>query len=98
MKRIRCDPPDDGLPPRPASVAYTNALNIGADYTDEEREFLAAIDRYKRTRQRPYPTWREVLLVAKALGYRRPDVDEQGQIQAAGNRGNLPRNPESAAV
>jgi hypothetical protein len=43
----------------------------GSDYTDEEREFLQAIDRYKHTYDRPFPTWREVLRVAEALGYRK---------------------------
>ncbi len=43
----------------------------GCDYTEEEREFLVAIDRYKRSARRPYPTWREVLRVIKALGYRK---------------------------
>jgi hypothetical protein len=44
----------------------------GCNYTDDEREFLRAIDRYKRTRGRPFPTWREVLRVLRALGYRKP--------------------------
>ena len=44
----------------------------GWDYTDEEREFLVAIDRYKRLRRRPHPTWREVLNVLRQLGWRKP--------------------------
>ena len=32
-------------------------------------EFITAIERYKRTRQRPFPSWSEVLDVLKALGY-----------------------------
>jgi hypothetical protein len=43
----------------------------GSDYSDEEREFLQAIDEYKRTQRRPYPTWREVLRVLRSLGYRK---------------------------
>jgi hypothetical protein len=43
----------------------------GSDYSDEEREFLQAIDCYKHTFDRPFPTWREVLRVAQALGYRK---------------------------
>lgn len=43
---------------------------VGADYTDEEREFLLAVDTYKR-RVNPRPSWAEVLRLAKALGYRR---------------------------
>ena len=43
----------------------------GSDYSDEERRFLIAIERYRRERRRPYPTWREVLRVVHELGYRR---------------------------
>lgn len=48
----------------------------GSDYTDEEREFLLAIDRYKRVARRPYPTWREVLRVLHSLGYRKQSPSE----------------------
>jgi hypothetical protein len=39
--------------------------------SDEQFEFLMAIDEYKRKNSRPFPTWTEVLEVIKALGYRR---------------------------
>ncbi len=39
--------------------------------SDEQYEFLMAIDEYKRTNTRPFPTWTEVLEVIKALGYRK---------------------------
>ena len=39
--------------------------------SDEQFEFLMAIDEYKRTNARPFPTWTEVLEVIKALGYRK---------------------------
>jgi len=39
--------------------------------TDEQFEFVMAIDEYKRVNQRPFPTWTEVLEVIKALGYRK---------------------------
>ena len=39
--------------------------------SDEQFEFLMAIDEYKRKNTRPFPTWTEVLEVIKALGYRR---------------------------
>lgn len=38
--------------------------------TPEELEFLRWIDRYKTTERRPFPSWREVLAVVKAMGYR----------------------------
>lgn len=55
----------------------TQRLNIesrvwlGAEYTDEEREFMVAMDRYKRERHRPFPTFAETLRVLKSLGYRK---------------------------
>jgi hypothetical protein len=41
------------------------------EYTEAEWEFLRAIEEYKRTSGRMYPTWGEVLEVAQALGYRK---------------------------
>ncbi len=39
--------------------------------SDEQFEFLMAIDLYKRQNARPFPTWTEVLEIIKALGYRK---------------------------
>ena len=39
--------------------------------TDEQFDFVKAIDQYKRANQRPFPTWTEVLDVIKAIGYRK---------------------------
>jgi len=39
--------------------------------SDEQFDFLMAIDEYKRKNTRPFPTWTEVLDVIKALGYRK---------------------------
>ena len=41
------------------------------EMTDEQFEFLMAIETYKRVNKRPFPTWTEVLEVIKALGYRK---------------------------
>lgn len=51
--------------------ACRNAETIDGDYTADELEFLAAMDRYKRSKRRPFPTWIEVLDVLKSLGYRK---------------------------
>ena len=60
--------------------------------SDEQFEFLMAIDTYKRQNATPFPTWTEVLEVIKALGYRRvaepqslaqPKKKAQKQTQAA---------------
>ena len=39
--------------------------------SDEQFEFLMAIQEYKKENARPFPTWTEVLEVVKALGYRK---------------------------
>lgn len=39
------------------------------DYSAHELEFLAAIEAYKSTSGRQFPTWGEVLDVAARLGY-----------------------------
>jgi len=39
--------------------------------SDEQFEFLMAIDEYKRKNTKPFPTWTEVLEVIKTLGYRK---------------------------
>jgi hypothetical protein len=41
------------------------------EMTDEQFEFLMALDEYKAVNKRPFPTWTEVLDVIKALGYRK---------------------------
>lgn len=49
------------------------------EMTDEQFEFILAVDQYKRINHRPFPTWTEVLDVVKALGYRK--VAEPGKLQ-----------------
>lgn len=34
-------------------------------------EFIHAIDVYKRVNQRPFPSWSEILVIVKSLGYAR---------------------------
>lgn len=41
------------------------------DYTDDEVEFMKAMDDYKRRSGRSFPTWSEVLEVVRSLGYSR---------------------------
>jgi len=41
------------------------------EMSQEQFEFLMAIDEYKRKNTRPFPTWTEVLELIKALGYRK---------------------------
>ncbi len=46
-------------------------VNVGAAYSDEEREFLLAIEAYQRKTCRRFLAWHEVLRVLKSLGYRK---------------------------
>ncbi len=43
------------------------------EMTDEQFEFVMAVDRYKRANNRPFPTLTEILEIVKALGYRKID-------------------------
>lgn len=56
--------PDDVAEPDRSSPALAE---IDADVL----EFIAAIDRFKKEHGRPFPSWSEVLLVVRELGYRR---------------------------
>lgn len=47
-------------------------------YTDEEREFLMAVEAYKKQTKRRFPTWVEILKVAHSLGYRK--VEEEIEL------------------
>ena len=53
----------------------------GADIHSETWAFLKAIEQYQRDHKRRYPTWREVLAIAHALGYRRV-ADPDGEFAA----------------
>ncbi len=41
------------------------------EMTEEQFEFIMAVNEYKRVNSRPFPTWTEVLDVIHALGYRK---------------------------
>jgi phosphoglycolate phosphatase-like HAD superfamily hydrolase len=41
------------------------------EMSQELIDFITAIDTYKRTNSRPFPSWGEVLEVLKSLGYER---------------------------
>lgn len=45
----------------------------GAELTADEIEFANAMERYKRTNNRPWPHFAEVLRVLKTLGYRKQE-------------------------
>jgi hypothetical protein len=42
------------------------------DYSSDELEFMRAIEDYKKRTGRKFPSWSEVLRIAKGLGYEKP--------------------------
>jgi hypothetical protein len=42
--------------------------------SDEELEFIQAINAYKQRYNKPFPTWSEILHILKSLGYEKPDA------------------------
>ncbi len=58
---------------RPANNSIAG-IHVGSDYTDDEREFLVALERYRQSRHRRFPSCREILQVIKSLGYQRSGI------------------------
>jgi hypothetical protein len=48
-----------------------SAVTRGRDFAAAEREFMQAMQAYKQTSGRMFPTWSEVLEVLRSLGYQR---------------------------
>jgi hypothetical protein len=71
-----------GVPPHPTTLAefatrarrYVGEINLGSHYSEEEAEFLKALQKYMVEHQRPFPTFCEVLAVAASLGYKKGDA------------------------
>lgn len=53
-------------------TAYSLAYD-GSEVTPDELEFMLAMAAYQKHTRRRFPTWREVLHVARCLGYRKAD-------------------------
>lgn len=69
LKRV--EPPECGEPPRAGRRAGLVAFDGLETYTPEQCEFLRAVDAYRKSRRRPFPTATEYLEIAKSLGYRK---------------------------
>jgi hypothetical protein len=60
------------------------ANQIEAGYTAHEVEFMLAMDAFKRSRGRPFPTWQEVLQVLTTqLGYKKVLPPGTAALEAA---------------
>jgi hypothetical protein len=53
------------------------------DYSDDEVEFMHALDRYKRANGRMFPTCSEVLEVIRGLGYAKGNSPVTTQIETS---------------
>jgi len=53
------------------------------DYSDNEVQFMSAMDTYKRRSGRAFPTWSEVLEVIHSLGYRKVEAPTEMIIKAS---------------
>jgi hypothetical protein len=50
---------------------FVDPTTCEREYTDTELEFMHAMQEYKKSSGRMFPTWSEVLEVLRALGYQR---------------------------
>ena len=53
------------------------------EYTDAELEFMLAMNEYKRSSGRMFPTWSEVLEVLQRLGYQKVSLHELNELEEA---------------
>src|SRR5690349_15277009 len=58
---------------RPERRRQVDPTTCEREYTDDEITFMRAMDQYKRSNRRPFPTWSEVLEVLFSLGYRKTE-------------------------
>lgn len=56
-------------------------VNAGSQYSDEEKEFLQAIQAYQKKHRRRFPAFTEILAIAKSLGYRKVAVEPSPEGQ-----------------
>jgi hypothetical protein len=71
---------------RPTEFTAYSLHFDGSAFTPEEWEFALAMHRYQRRFRRRYPTWREVLHVARCLGYRKVVRARSDESKPAGGR------------
>ena len=69
-------------------TAYSLGFD-GSEVTPDEAEFMLAMAAYQKRARRRYPSWREVLHVARCLGYRKvaePEPVEEPKPPHPGER------------
>ena len=101
-RRTKADRRDADNPSKPPKVErrktnrrrQIDPTTCERDYTDDELEFMRAMDDYKRNSGRMFPTCSEILEVVRALGYVRPD-DEGGAPQVSADAVEPPTAEEA---
>ncbi|MEZ6098211.1 MAG: hypothetical protein R3E01_04500 [Pirellulaceae bacterium] len=63
------------------------------DYSNDEIEFMQALDAYKRTSGRMFPTCSEILEVIRDLGYARVNQPQPSATPAEGLEGRTSEHP-----
>jgi hypothetical protein len=56
---------------------FVDPTTCDREYSDEELEFMHAMQEYKKSSGRMFPTWSEVLEVLHNLGYAKPERLEE---------------------
>jgi hypothetical protein len=69
----------------PRTESYYEENFPGSSFSEDEVEFMMAMERYKRKHRRPFPTWHEVLQVLLALGYRKVKPEEGQEPKGSGD-------------
>lgn len=68
------------------------------DYTQDEIEFMQALDAYKRSSGRMFPTCSEILEVIRGLGYDKRPADENPATEEAPETGDGVAEAETPAA
>jgi hypothetical protein len=74
---------------RQANRRNVNPATADRIYTDEEREFLRAIDQFQTRTGKRILAWSEVLDIFKSLGYVRLDMLDDGQLDLGDSQHKL---------
>ena len=57
--------------PTEGAAAWTDETTCGREHSPAETELMRAMDEYRQSSGRMFPTWSEVFEVLQHLGYRR---------------------------
>jgi hypothetical protein len=59
---------------------FVDPTTCERDYSQAEMEFMLAMNAYKQKSGRMFPTWSEVLEVLRSLGYEKPTLDDDVEV------------------